>query len=72
MPILYPMTVGTASLNSPIIVYALCFACFKKRKKVLNNLIRKEINLMLYSPDTRWIQNHNIVQSPFDSEKLQY
>jgi hypothetical protein len=69
LPILYPSIDGTGSLNSPVVVYTMCLKCaegYEKRKTISDDLIRKEINFILHSKDTRWVQNHRKVKSPFD------
>lgn len=68
-PVLYPYLGDTCSVNSPVVVFTMCFKCgedYEIRKKISDNLIGKEINFILHSKDTRWIQNHRKVKSPFD------
>jgi hypothetical protein len=57
---------GTIGIKtSPAVVYVICHNCYRKYYEgIPMNMIRKEINFMLYSQDTRWIKANRIIRSP--------
>lgn len=65
-PVLHPYVDGSSTIkNNPVVVFAICDKCYQNIEAIHTSLIGKEINLMLYSKDTRWIQSHKCVKSPF-------
>jgi len=58
--------------TGPVVVYVVCFKCYEKyyelKKETPMDIIRKEINFMLHSENTRWIKAHRIVKSPVGSK----
>jgi hypothetical protein len=70
LPLIKAYVDGTISIKtSPVVVYVVCFGCYKKyyqtRDTIPRDVIRKEIDLMSHSKDARWFQNQQLVESPF-------
>jgi hypothetical protein len=75
LPLIRTYVDGTVGIKtSPVVVYVVCYGCYKKyyqtRDTVPRDVIRKEIDFMLHSRDSRWIRNQQLVQSPFVSGKI--
>lgn len=61
---------GTIGIKtSPVVVYIICFKCYQNyyepKREIPMGIIKKEINFMLHSEDTRWIKAHKIIKSPY-------
>lgn len=70
IPVVTTYVDGTISIRTcPVVVYVVCIGSCKKyyqaRDTIPMNVIRKEIDFMLYSDDSRWIRNQQFVESPF-------
>ena len=73
LPLVISYVDGTISIKaSPVVVYVVCYGCYKKyyqtRETIPMDVIKKEVELMLYSKGSRWIQNNQLVESPFASK----
>ena len=70
MPLVWLYVDGTIGIKtSPVVVYVVCHGCYRRcyqsGETIPVDVIKKEIDFMLHSKGTRWIQNNQIVESPF-------